>query len=165
MGFIQKCIMLPRTLKYGSQVGKISKSGLACYAKKGKNGLTSYTSVNALTGEVVLKKDQFLQNNYRCSTVWNGKGDVVAYYEHVKTPLFGGLASDNSHACEVRNISKKYNKFGQIVDNRDVTMTPSVSSTEVNIHYSINGKNATKVLFTDDNYLSPEYNGFLKLIE
>lgn len=166
MGFFNVVSKVVQSLKYGKQIGKISKSGMACYAKKGGNGCTTYTTVNTLTGEKVLTKNITKQSNgYSYSNVWNAKGDLIAHYEQVKTPVGYGLGSYNSHACKVRNISERYNKFGQVTDKRDITFTPASNATEANITYSINGKNTTKFLDTADNWLSPEFAGHVNFLQ
>lgn len=166
MGFFNVGLKAIQSLKYGKQIGKISKSGLACYAKEGKGGgLTTYTTVNALTGEKVLTKELVKQGNeYTYSYVRDAKGNLVAHYEQVKTPIGFGLGSNNSHAYEVRNISERYNKFGQVTDHRDITLTPAINATEANITYNINGKATTKFLDTADNWLSPEFKGYVNLL-
>ncbi len=65
----------------------------------------------------------------------------------------------------MRNISERYNKFGQVTDKRDITFTPANNATEANIIYSINGKNTTKFLDTADNWLSPEYAGHINFLQ
>lgn len=165
MGFFNVGLKVFQSLKHGTQIGKMSKTGLVCYAKNGKNGLTTYTTVNALTGEKVLTKKVGKQSNiYKYSNVWDAKGNLLVHHEQIKTPVGVGFASHNSHAYEVRNISERYNNFGQVTDKRDITFTPAINETAANITYSINGKNTTRFLDTADNWLSPEFAGHIDFL-
>lgn len=156
---------LVRALKYGKQIGNVSKSGLACYAKSGRKGETIYTTVNALNGDFVrTKRINQRDPDYRTAFAWDNKGNLTASYETVKTPISCDVASNNQFAFKVRNISRRYNKFGQETNHRDVTLTPSTKELGVNINYYVNENATTRYLFTDTNTLSPEYSGHINFL-
>lgn len=165
MGFLNG-LKLVQSLKFGKQLGNVSKNGLACYAKSGRKGTTTYTTVNALNGDIVRAKRIIKQGNtHSIATVWDNKGNVTAFYETIKTPLANfGHASHNQFAFETRNMSQRYNKFGQVTDSRDVTFKPSTRELGVNINYHVNEKATTRYLFTDTNKLSPEYSGHVNFL-
>lgn len=165
MGIFQSGLKLVQSFKYGKQVGNISKSGLACYAKTGKGGLTTYTTVDKLSGDVVRTKKIWRQNDeYTRACVWDGKGNVTAHYETLRQPVGYGMGSHNQFACETRNISERYNKFGQVTDKRDITFRPGTNELGANITYDINGNATTRYLFTDTNELSPAFNGYINFL-
>lgn len=135
-----KAVNLVNTARYGKQVGRVSKSGLSCYAKTNKTGKL-YTTVNSRTGEVVRTK-QFanVQDNYYNTYTYDAKGDLIASSDFSRSRIGYGLASKNSKAYVQRVISKKYNSFGQMVDSRDVTFKPDTQKPQAFIFSRINGE-------------------------
>lgn len=133
-----------RTIKYGKQVGKVSKSGVSCYAKK--EGITTkYTTLNHVTGDV--KKQKFLHKpseNYMYGQTYDAQNNLVETFEQVKERKGYGLAADNKFAKVIRNVRETYNKFGQKTSSRDITVQPTKKAGWLEINSCVNGNTSGK---------------------
>lgn len=139
--FLVKAINFVKTAKYGKQIGQVSKSGLVCYGKAEKGGGKVYTTLNAKTGEVVrTKRFANIGKNYHDTYTYDAKGDLIGSTNFYKQKIGYGMSSDNSKAFRTRVISTKYNRFGQTIERRDVSLKPDITEPKAFIHSRINNE-------------------------
>ncbi len=127
-------------IKYGKQVGKLSISNYGLYAKKSK-GKSIYTVFNHNINRVEQQKTVFNPSkDYRYSVLKDHKGNVIQTTEKTTLQNGFGFSSNNKFTPKQRVINTKYNKFGQAIDRRDITMTPAIDKPKVTILRNENGK-------------------------
>ena len=126
-----------RTWQYGKQIGKMSPSGLLTFAKKSKNDVT-YTTLDALTGEVRKIKNLHKNDGGISGMVMNADGNVTSSFDILKTPIMYDIVSKNQFANKLQTYRKEFNKWGQTTHSSDVFTIPADKPGYLNIIKKVN---------------------------
>ena len=134
---------LVQRLKYGKQIGKMSKSGLLCFQKGNIKKTVQYTTIDPSSGKILTKKIiNHHGNNCTNGTVFDANNNITSVFEHYSDPMMSGHASNNKFAKKLRTIRDEYNKYGQHTFHSDVTLFPTQKPDWLEINSLINDKTA-----------------------
>lgn len=146
-----KQFAVPMIKGYGKQLGQTSKSGLNCYVKRVKNG-TKYTMVDPKTSQIVRTKYIYGDKKSHLDiSTYDNKFNLLSNATISHQPAGYGLGSHNQFARKTRIIHQDYNKFGQVINSRDTTITPNANKPKAEIFINNNGNLSKTYLNTLDN--------------
>ena len=140
---------------YGQQIGKISKSGLMCF-KKAKGNKVTYTTLDALTEDVVRTKQVITQSKDKLSTLkdfytYDAKGNLLEHATMHRSQQGFGLANNNAFSAKIVNFREEFNKFGQPISYNYTEITPSLNAPKATIAKNNNGNLSQTYLNTKNN--------------
>lgn len=141
LGILKLGTALAQRLKYGKQIGKMSKSGLLCFQKGNLKKSVQYTTVDTKSGKIVgIKVIIHPSKNCTNGTVFDARNNITSTFEQYSEPIMSGTASNNQFAKKTRTIRDEYNKYGQNTSHSDVTLFPTQKAGWLEISSFINGK-------------------------